>query len=30
MEYILVATNQDMLLFKFCPFGGVLVTETCY
>ena len=30
-EYILVvATNQDVLLFKFLTFFGVLLTEACY
>ena len=30
MEYILVATNQDVLLFKLLNFFGVLLTEACY
>ena len=31
MKYILVvATNQDVLLFKLLTFFGVLLTETCY
>ena len=33
MEYILVATNHDMLLFKLLTFwggGGGLLTEACY
>ena len=31
MRYILVvATNQDVLLFKLLTFLGVLLTETCY
>ena len=30
MEYILVATNQDVQLFKLLTFWGVLLTEACY
>ena len=30
MEYIVLATNQDVLLFKLLNFFGVLLTETCY
>ena len=30
MKYILVATNQDVLLFKLLTFLGVPLTETCY
>ena len=29
-EVQLVATNQDVLLFKLLTFLGVLLTETCY
>ena len=27
---ILVATNQDMILFKLLTFNGVLLTDACY
>ena len=27
---MIVATNQDVLLFKLLTFWGVLLTETCY